>query len=63
MYDYKYEDEDGKEFPISSLSTELINELLDDGFSVDSDYASEESIRDRLQLELFIRSLGWSSSI
>lgn len=58
MRDYRY-DEEGKDpgIAVADLPTPMIEDLLRDGFQANSE-ASEEAIRERLRLELHIRSLG-----
>ncbi len=60
MKDHVYVDETGKRTPVSELSTHEIQEFLRDGIEIAerNPGVNENSVRDRLELELFIREMG-----
>lgn len=64
MRDYYFYPGDGSCVPIAKLPTKRIGELIAFGFVLcdPCDNESLETIRERLELELFIRSLGLSSA-
>ena len=59
MRDYHYYDDDGRRIPISQMTTVDIDRWLRDGFKmVKGSEVTPEAVRERLQLELFIREKG-----
>lgn len=55
MHDYHLFFDDGSSIPISDLPTGEIEEILRDGFKILLPHISECSIKQRLELELYIR--------
>jgi hypothetical protein len=64
MRDYNFIDEAGGSTPVSSMSTSLILELIQDGFLIDERdgmIPKSEDVLERLRIELTARSLGLAS--
>lgn len=61
MKDHVYHSDDGRKIPVSEMTDQEIQMALEDGINILTHLApdlAEESVRKRLELELFIRRQG-----